>query len=204
MYIYSIYTHFTTHFYPNLSHSFDAPYLPRPCRHLVNLTTGGAPSQSGVDSKEPQQAWSLDTWVYVEPPVAVFQSVYRFLDDEWAKIPAPIKVQLKGKHPPILQSSPGRIVKPCRPCLHTPSCSPITASHLLCDWTPTHHPPLFLIRCGQTFPVSPWPTVWSRPRASTSASPRTCRPSCSRCHVPLGPTISSSRSSAPSRAPASG
>lgn len=81
----------------NLFHPFNPSSHPRACRHLVNLTTGGAPSQS-VDGKEPQQAWSLDTWVYIEPPVAVFQCVYRFLDDEWAKIPAPIKVQLKGTH----------------------------------------------------------------------------------------------------------
>ena len=64
-------------------------------RHLINLTKNS--DDSSRDDEDSSQGCILDNWTYSEPPTTVFQSIYGFLDDEWANIAPGAKVALKGE-----------------------------------------------------------------------------------------------------------
>jgi len=66
-------------------------------RHLINLTNNRDESPEGSNDEEySSNGCVLDDWTYSEPPTAVFQSIYGYLDEEWGNIPASAKASLKG------------------------------------------------------------------------------------------------------------
>ena len=54
----------------------------------------------------------LDRWVYGETPVIVFQSIYKYLEENWATIPAASKVIIKDL--PCVPVGNNRLVKASR------------------------------------------------------------------------------------------
>lgn len=66
-------------------------------RHLAHLTNNTDDSHTGAEEEEGQRGCILDNWTYSEPPMAVFQSIYGFLDEQWNEIAPSVKVALKGK-----------------------------------------------------------------------------------------------------------
>jgi hypothetical protein len=46
-------------------------------------------------------AVGMGRWTCVDPPTAVFQSIYSYLDEAWAHIPPPARKGLQGAPPSI-------------------------------------------------------------------------------------------------------
>lgn len=64
-------------------------------RHLVNLTTGC--TEEGASGPSSSVMSILDQWKHQDPPVAVFQNIFKYLEEHWAALPPRARVILKGR-----------------------------------------------------------------------------------------------------------
>ena len=66
------------------------------CLYISLSQARGAVEANSLLATGGSEGSVLDRWVYGETPVMVFQSIYRYLEENWATIPAATKITIKG------------------------------------------------------------------------------------------------------------
>lgn len=62
----------------------------------MNLTTGST-EEAGGSGPSSSSLSILDQWKHQDPPVAVFQNIFKYLEEHWAALPPRARVILKGR-----------------------------------------------------------------------------------------------------------